>query len=319
MFVLLYPELTVTMSWAPVLAWTDCVSKSMSIGLAVSLTHDLVLVPDSGFDNTWSINQYSLTDGSLLRSFTGGCATVNLAVSLVSLCMCPPDDDTFLVSVREENAIEQRRTMDGTLLRCIGIGVLTCPTHLDCNGTVIVVIESSFLFTGVCVLSLESGAVLCRVGAGPPSFSSPSPRLVTSPRTVRLLADGSGFVVVDTAVKSLLVVSMQCVLQRAIRNDAVTLPADAIEWSADGGGGGGGSFVVVDSASGTLVQLSSDGAFLGSLADGSRFDNPMNVVALPAGGFVVTATGNGNGRRVCVFRGMQLRSAWITACVCVRR
>jgi hypothetical protein len=156
--------------------------------MCVAVQHGLFAVSDSEADQ---LHMYSLVDGTLVRSVgSKGNGKGQFSFYLGGLCVSPDGDSVLVAEDMYNRRVQEVRIMDGSWVRFIGIGVLKKPEYVDCNADVIAVSESSN--HRISVLSWMDGSVRARFG----SFGS-GPGQLFSPRGVRLLADGSGVVVVD--------------------------------------------------------------------------------------------------------------------------
>jgi hypothetical protein len=281
---------------------TPVVPCRSGICLCVSLKHGLVIMSDFVGSNEHVLSMYSLVDGSLVRSVgSRGRDKGQFNWRFGGLCVSP-DGDSVLVAESINNRVQQVLIVDGSWVRFIAEGVLYKPHFVDCNADFIVVSQN---YSRISVLSWADGSVRAQFG----SEENGSGQLY-SPRGVRLLADGSGIVVADTLNSRLCVFALSGEFVAAVgsKEQGVTRPFDVLECTSDG------SFIVANVGGDCqMVKLSRAGIKLETFGDvGRGFFLPASLAALPGGGFVVRDLEEEGFR---VFRGLDLRKAWITACV----
>ena len=138
------------------------------------------------------------------------------------------------------------------------------------------------------------------------------PGQLVYPCGVRLLADGSGVVVADWGNHRLCVFALsgEFVAAMGSAKQGLGLPSDVVECASDG------SFIVASRSATSLVKLRRDGVKVeeyGKRGGGNgEFKQPTALAVLPDGGLVVREF---SGERFQVFRGSELRKAWVTVCV----
>ncbi len=272
--------------------------------MCVAPKHGLVICVDN---KTMRLHMYSLADGSLVRSIgSEGVGKGQFDVSYGGLCVSP-DGDSVLVAEWGNDRVQQVRIADGSWVRFVGEGVLVQPQFLDCDADVIVVSEVGL--DRISVLLWADGGVRAQFGS-----RGSGPGQLDYPRGVRLLADGSGLVVVDQWNDRLCVFTLNGKFVTAVgsEEEGLCLPYDVLECASDG------SFIVANWGSDNLVKLSRDGAKV--QADGIRsggnsdkFSNPTALAALPGGAMLVQHSDDDS--RCSVIRDQCHRLEWIGACV----
>ncbi len=273
-------------------------------GMCVSLKHGVIIVSE----NYTCLRLYSLEDGSLVRTIGGkGSGRGQFSFTCGGLCVSP-DGDNVLVADSDSGRVQEVRIADGSWVRFVGEGVLRWPEFVDCNADVIVVSEG---FNRISVLSWADGSVRAQFGRVGPGW-------LQNPRGIRLLADGSGLVVADTWHNRLCVFGLAGNLVRTVcsQERVFAKPYDVLECTPDGG------FVVTNHEAHNLVKLVGVAEAVGVDVDvdifgkrgrdNNEFDSPTTLAVLPDGGLAVRELKN---RRIQVFRGLGLRSTWITVCV----
>jgi hypothetical protein len=133
------------------------------------------------------------------------------------------------------------------------------------------------------------------------------------PCGIRLLTDGSGLVVADTANHRLCVFTLSGELVKVIEggDGGFSVPVDVVECCTDGG-----SFVIANGGNSTLVCTNGDSTHMdvygATNSDSGVLKGPCALAALPDGGLAVREY---RGARLLVFKGLCLRFAWITVCI----
>jgi hypothetical protein len=272
--------------------------------MCISLGYGLIIVSDY-----WAmqLNVYLLANGSLVRSIgRGGCGKGQFDFRCGGLCVSP-DGDSVLVAEWHNRRVQQIRIVDGSWVRFVGEDVLN-PEYVDCNADVIVVSESC---NHISVLSWADGSLCARFGG-----DGIDPGYLSNPRGVRMLADGSGVVIADCYNNRLCVFTLggEFVATVGSKEQGLDFPYDVVECASDG------SFIVANHYADNLIKLSRVGAMVemyGKRGDGNgEFYRPTALAALPDGGMVVRELG---GARFQVFHDLELRKAWVIACVTVAR
>jgi hypothetical protein len=255
-------------NWPPVFAWKAACDGSGS-GMCVSVKHGLVFV--AAFER---LDVHLLVDGSFVRSIgpTIGCRWSG------GLCVSP-DEDSVLVAETSDNRVQEVSVRDGTWVRFIGLGVLEKPNGVDCRDDIIAV---SSYGSGIGIFSWSSGNLLAQFfnrGHGPGQLDVLA--------GVRLLANGSGVVAVDSFLCRLSVFSLTGEFVRALgsKEQGLDRPCDVLECGA------GGSFIIANRGGHNLIKISRDGE-LAEVYGGYRthddgFIQPGSLAALPHGGLVV--------------------------------
>ena len=270
-----------------------------SVGMCVAVPRGLIVVSD----NACKLYVYSLIHGTLTCSIgSKGSGKGQLNFHCGGLCVSP-DGDSVLVADTYNDRVQEVRIMDGSWVRFAGVGVLRGPQYVDCNADVIVVSESSN--DRISVLSWADGSLRARFG----SYGS-GPGRLRYPRGIRLLADGSGAVVVDFWNDRLCVFTVSGEFVTAVGSIAQGLhyPRDVLERVSDA------SFIVANSGC-SLVRLSRDGVSVDvhgkhESGDGELYDVTA-LTALPNDGYVVI---NANHWRVQQLADLRARLAWMRAC-----
>ena len=265
--------------------------------MCVALKYGLVIV--SNYRNQ-QLDIHSLADGSLVCKIgSRGSGKGQFNFYLGGLCVSP-DGDSLLVAEHHNNRVQQVRIVDGSWVRFVGEGVLNRPQFVDCNADVVVVSES--WNHRISVFSWADGSVRAQFGSG-----GSGPGQLNYPRGVRLLADGSGLVVADENNHRLCVFTLSGEFVTAVgsREQGLYYPYDVLECASDG------SFIVANTYADNLIKFSRDGAKVGVYGDG-EFGGPTALATLPDGGLVVRER---CAERFQVFRGFELRKAWINVCV----
>jgi hypothetical protein len=265
------------------------------VGICVSQKHALLIVSVAGLDR---LDMYSLADWSLVRSVgSKGRKKGQFHFDCGGPCISP-DGDSVLVAEVYNNRVQQLQIVDGSWVRFVGEDVLRSPQYVDCNTDVIV--ASEFGPGRISVLAWVDGSVLARFGSRDSDLVP-----LSGPRSLRLLADGSGVVVVDCCNHRLCVFALsgESVTVVGSREQGLEFPFDVLECASDG------SFLVANYGGNNLIHLSRDGAEVGISGE---FVEPVALVALPDGGLVVRKD-----QCVCfqVCRGFELRKTWISVCV----
>lgn len=280
------------------------VQRKRDYAVCVSLKHQLVILSDY---STRQLHMYSLVDGSLVRSIGGlGSGKGKFKFSRGGVCVSP-DGDSVLVAEWFNERLQQVRIVDGSWVRFVGRGVLGYPDYVDCNADAIAVSEIHPRCR-ISVLSWVDGSVRAQFGSDPAQLNLP--------RGLRLLADGSGLVVVDQGNDRLCVFTLGGELVKTMggMDQGLQYPSDVLERARDG------CLIVANTYGSNLIGFSRDGAKtwrFGRRGCGPReFNMPNALAALPEGGLVVLEW---EGGRFQVFHGLDLRKAWITACVAVAR
>ncbi len=219
--------------------------------MCVALKHGLVIVSEYKGDGYSLLHMHSLADGSLVRRIgRKGNGKRQFNFDCGGLCVSP-DGDSVLVAEKYNNRVQQVRIVDGSWVRFVGRGMLSKPDFVDCNGDVIAVSEACHRIS---VLSWADGIVRAQFG----SYGS-GPGQLKYPHGLRLLADGSGVVVVDNNNHRLCVFTLSGEFVAAVGSEEQGLnwPYDVLECASDG------SFIVANWGSHNLVKLSRDGAKVG--------------------------------------------------------
>ena len=270
--------------------------------MCVSLKHGLVIVSGT----RQNLCMYSLVDGSLVCWVGGiGSGKGRFNYNCGGLCVST-DGDSVLIAEEYNHRVQQVRIVDGAWERFVGEGVIPHPQFLDCNAVVIAVLDAYCGRIGV--LSWNDGSVLAQFDRR----EIGDPGRIKDPYGVRLLADGSGVVVVDWGNHRLCVFTLSGDFVTAIGNKESGLhaPTAVLECAVDG------SLIVSGYWTHELIKLGTDGAIVevyGKKGDGNgEFNCPIALAALPGGGLVVREF---LGARLQIFRGLELRKAWVTVCV----
>jgi DNA-binding beta-propeller fold protein YncE len=272
-----------------------------SYGICVVVPHGLFVVSDS---EAKQLHMYSLLDGTRIRSIgSKGDGKGQFDFRNGGLCVSP-DGDSVLVADARNNRVQEIQIMDGSWVRFAGVGVLRGPQYVDCNADVIVVSEG--VYHRISVLSWADGSMRARFGS-----DGSGPGHLSWPCGVRLLADGSGVVVVDYWNDRLCVFALSGEFVAAVGNRKQGLhnPFDVYECATDG------SFIVTNIEGDNFIKVSRDGVHFdvyckqGS-GDG-EFNHPTALAALPNDGCLVVDSGN---RRVQYLARLHARLAWMRAC-----
>ena len=276
---------------------------SNSYGICVAVPHGLVVAPDH---EAKQLRMYSLIDGTMIRSIgSQGNGKGQFDYFCGGLCVSP-DGDSVLVAERYNNRVQEVRITDGSWVRFVGDGMLDSPEFVDCNADVIAVSECGN-HCRVSVLSWADGSVRARLY----SFDS-GPNQLSSPRGVRLLADGSGVVFVHYWIHRLCLFTLNNNAVAAVgnREQGLHYPFDVLECATDG------SFIVTNIDDNNVIKLSRDGVTVevfGAYGGGAgQFCNPTALAALPNDGCLVVDYGN---QRVQHLAHLHAKLAWMRACV----
>jgi DNA-binding beta-propeller fold protein YncE len=277
--------------------------------MCISRKHGMVVVAEkpNAFTPGSRLCVYSLADGSFVRRVCGsGDGRGQLRFDRGGLCTSPCEDNVLVADCYNDR-VQEVRIVDGSWVRFIGVGVLMWPQCVACNSDVVVVSENC---DRVSVLSWVDGGVRAQFGR-----RGSGPGQLECPLGIRLLSNGSELVVVDCANRRLCVFTLSGEFVTAVggSGQGLRFPCDVLECVPDGG------FVVADSGSHNLVKLSRDGATVACFGAGTgsgTFVRPETLAVLPDNRLVVHERG---GARLQVFQDLQLRVAWIAACVTVTR
>ena len=235
-----------------------------SAGIVVDAVRGLVVVTD---DINYQFYVYSLADGALVRSFGGqgsGKGQYNWYVGV--RCLTPAG--TVLMADYFNKCVQEVNIDDGSHVRRWGEAVLSSPSGVDCNDSVVAVTD---LEEGrVTLLSWPDGSLLRQFG----SVGSGDGQLYR-PYAVRLLFDGSGVVVADQSNNRLCIFSMAGAFLRSIAYD---MPYDVLECD------GGASFIVTSWENNTVSKVSvATGAvvpFGSSGSGGEQWDQPAALAVV---------------------------------------
>ncbi len=346
-------------------------------GMCVSEKHGVVVTSGvierdvSGVPVTGGLFVYALHDGTLLRVLcTPGhakiaCATARGSTSsnssptsshlpldycLGSLCITR-GQDTVLIAERRVDRVQERSLIDGAFVRFIGAHALSCPEFVDCDDEHVIVAGttlaapslSSLRTVGTCVevsvFSSQSGILLHQFRPDKLASSLTVSRSILAIAPIRLLADGRGIVLVDSARRELQVLHLDGRLRQLIRvvdrqqasNDDWGSPLDVLDSSMDGR-----ICFYVLTTRGCLLRVDTsihsydsertvveDAVVLGEViapsssetaSDGVVPQNrltPAVTARLSCGGLVVRECGSG---LLNVFQGKTLRLEWLRAC-----
>jgi DNA-binding beta-propeller fold protein YncE len=271
-----------------------------SFSVCVVTKHGLFIVSDF---NTNKLHVYSLIDGSLIRSIgSRGSGKGQFHFSCGGLCVSP-DGDSVMVAEYHNNRVQELRVMDGSWVLFAGEGVLEYPRYVDCNDHVIVVSEACHR---VSVLSWADDSLWAQFG----SVGS-GPGRLNGPRGIRLLAGGSGVVVVDCWNHRLCVFTLSGEFVAAVgsREQGLIFPFDVVEYPLDG------SFIVTNFGCDDFVNMGRDGANVvvyGEKGEGDgEFCDPTALAALPNDGYLAMDADN---RRVQQIVHRRARLAWMRGC-----
>jgi hypothetical protein len=268
--------------------------------MCVSLKHGLIIVC-----NDFRLHVHSLLDGSLVRSIGGeGTGKEEYMFHYGGLCVSP-DGDSVLVAEQYNMRVQQLKIADGSWVRFVGVGVLEEPEYVDCNTDAIAVSET--WSHRISVLAWTDGSVLAQFGS-----LGIGPGKLDCPRGLRLLCGGNELVVADEKNNRLCLftVTGEFVSVFASKHVGRLAPRDVIENGADDG------FIAANCNGMNLTHVSRDGAVTGvldsTITSAIRLNKPYALAALPEGGLVVREY-----ERLHVFNGLNVRLAWITACVVI--
>jgi hypothetical protein len=274
--------------------------------ICVASKHGLVIVPKMEIAGGFELHVHSLADGSFVRKVGGkGRGRGKFNFGYGGLCMSP-DGDSLLVADCYNHRVQQIRILDWSWERFVGIGVLERPEHVDCNTDTVVVAEEPGGGVRISVLSWADGSLQAQFGTLDDCWAQ-----LEYPGNLRLLADGSGVVIIDCYNHRLCVFSLSGEALPPIgeRCEEVHTPFDVLECDSDGG------FIAANFGCDSLVKFGRDGAKLGCFHGrdwgGGEFRVPSALAKLPGGGLLVR---DSNGARIQVFHGLDLRKSWITAC-----
>jgi hypothetical protein len=249
-----------------------------SFDLCVTLKHRLVIVSDF---LTKQLYMYALDDGRFVRTLGRREYRERQMCGVCGLCISP-DGDSVLVARAHHDCVQELRIVDGSLVRLIGLGNLDMPEYVDCNADVIAVLARH---SRVTVFAWADGSPRARFGS---QDSGPSKMIL--PQSIKLLADGSGVVIVDTSSNQVRVFTLSGVPVATVgsRKNGLIYPYDALEYAADG------SFIVANQGAGNVVKLSRDGTCVvlsgrkGRRGRRGRNDHaPVSLAALPNGCLVL--------------------------------
>ena len=254
------------MSWPPVFARKAACVKGY--GMAVDASRGFVVVSASDVD--MKLYGYSLADGSLVRSLgSEGSGKGQFSWQYGGLCMTPRG--TLLVAECNNNRVQEVTVDDGSWVRFVGVGVLVNPDYVTCSESVIAVSETEK--HRVVLLSWADGSLLARFGSNGSGDGQ-----LRFPRGLRLLADGSGGVVVaDGSNDRLCFFTASGAFVRSLPTGKC--PLDVVEVD------GGASFVVTNADSHALCKVSGAGGAVtpfGGLGSGSgQFYAPVALAIVP--------------------------------------
>jgi hypothetical protein len=288
------------------------VACAFGYGMCVSLAHGVIIVSEFDTYGGHLLHVYSLLDGSLVRTMgVKGSGKGEFHYDSGGLCV-GPDGDSVLVAEKDNDRVQQVWIADGSWARFVGQGVLKKPQFVDCNTDAVVVSEDCLRIS---VFSWADGSVRAQFGNDMAQLDYTF--------GIRLLADGSGFVVADYYNHRVCVFTFGGELvatlgdKRKGKEKGLCLPHDVMECAADGG------FLVANLGGNELVKFSRDGAKVASYNKKTsgiyEFDSPFALAALPDDGVVVRGYArdciDAYAGRIQVFRGRGLRKTWVTACV----
>jgi hypothetical protein len=279
--------------------------NARSYGMCFAAKHGLIIVSDF---TTKELHMYSALDGSLTRSVGSkgtGCKPFNFDCGGLSVSA---DGDSVLVADCHNHLVHEVRIADGSWVRAVGEGILTCPQHLACNADVIVVSEHATCHR-VSVLSWADGGLRARLGG-----EGTRQGRLRCPSGLLLLPDGSGIVVADQMNDRLclfrlsgeLVAVTNCCYDLRRVADMVACP-------------GRGTFMLTDRWSSKVVQVhldctTSTGIFTkyANLAiHGDALYDPCALAGVPNDTWLVLDASN---QHVRLLTDHRARLAWIRAC-----
>jgi len=292
---------SMAVTWPPIHSHSaECASGD---GMCVSLKHGLIIISEHDAFGGFRLHMHSLLDGSLVHSIgSKGSGKGQFVWFHGGLCVSP-DGDSVLVAERNDDRLQQVKIADGSWVRFVGVGVLKHPYYVDCNSNVIAVSESRI--HRISVFSWADGSVLAQFGS-----RGWGPGELHFPRGLRLLCDSNELVVADTGNNRLCLFTVSGKFVSTLASKYAV--RDVIEYGADGG------FIATNELWVSLVHVSRDAAvsdLIGSTVTSAiQLDDPCALAALPEGGLVVRTR-----ERLHVFNGLNVRLAWITACVVLAR
>ena len=272
--------------------------------MCVSLKHGLIIANNF---RTKQLQLHSLTDGSLLR-FIGreGSGKGQFKFEYGGLCVSP-DGDSVLIAEEYNNRVQQVSILDRSWVRFVGEDMVKRPQYVACNSDVIAVSEYWYRIS---VFSWADGSVRAQFG----SFGS-DPGQLSYSVDLCLLANGRELVVADSKNNRLCVFTLSgdFVATVGSKQQGLNRPHNVLQCALDD------SFIVSNFWTHEVIKLGRDGTMVEVLGKGEdrneTFDWPSQMATLPDGGLVVRERGVG----FQIFRGLELRKAWITVCVVVAR
>jgi hypothetical protein len=296
---------SMAVTWPPVHSHSTACAHGY--GMCVSRKHVLIVISVREMSGGFRLHMHLLLDGSLVRSLgSKGNGKGQFEWMDGGLCVSP-DGDSVLVADCYNDRVQQVSIADGSLVRFVGVGVLKLPDYVDCSTDVNAV--SEMVNHRISVLSWADGSVLAQFG----SIGS-GPGYLHSPLGLRLLCDGKSLVVADSYNNRLCLftVTGDFVSTIASKRRGLLAPCDVIEYGEDGG------FLAANRSKMSVVHVSRAGAvmdaFYSTIFSAIQLDDPRALVALPDGGLVVRTY-----KCLHVFNGLNVRLAWITACVTLAR